>query len=92
VRGDIDKEVGKACDTEKQDENTLEADVVEEELAAGASNENDGARAKFMHVSALLAVCRARLCREWDGCAVRYSWRPVACPRRPRRSVRVHGF
>jgi len=91
VRGNIDKEVGKACDTEKQDENTLEADVVEEELAAGASNENDGARAKFMHVSALLAGSRARLYRVWVRwlCCQTVRRRPVACPRRPRRSVRV---
>jgi len=66
MRGDIDKEVGRACDTEEQDENAPEADLVEEELAAGASSENDDVRAKFMHMFALLAraAAPARVYRE----------------------------
>jgi len=39
VRGDIDKEVGRAYDIEKQDENAPTADTVEEELVASASHE-----------------------------------------------------
>ena len=35
------EEVGRAYDIEKQDENVPEADMVEEELVAGASCEDD---------------------------------------------------
>eukprot|EP00444_Apocalathium_aciculiferum_P009110 CAMPEP_0183386880 /NCGR_PEP_ID=MMETSP0370-20130417/2766_1 /TAXON_ID=268820 /ORGANISM="Peridinium aciculiferum, Strain PAER-2" /LENGTH=45 /DNA_ID= /DNA_START= /DNA_END= /DNA_ORIENTATION= len=41
--------------------NVPETDKVVEELAASTSRENDDAESKFMHVSALLAVCRTRL-------------------------------
>jgi len=39
VRGDIDKEAGRAYDIENQGENAPEADTIEEELVASASHE-----------------------------------------------------